>query len=245
MTKLNKFIAINKGIKASAYAAQTTFYQTLQKAPLLTGLIRTYRPLDEDDQDILPPERTAVQIKAEETLAQIADLMARPYDVEASVAWGNCMARADVVVGGTVLFEKAPVTFLLFLEKQLNDLLVLTRKIQTLPSDQEWHWDTGRGLYVTEPIETRRTKKVPRNHEMAPATKEHPAQVRVYEEDKVVGIRTTIHMSGALPETRRDQLANRIQELLLAVKAAREEANGTDVDDVHIGDKLFRYLFGS
>lgn len=87
-----------------------------------------------------------------------------------------------------------------------------------------------------------RAKKIPRNHVLAEATKEHPAQVQVYMEDVPEGDWTTVKFSGALPATRVKTLLDRLTALQHAVKYAREEANGTEVTDRAAGDAVFGYL---
>ena len=64
----------------------------------------------------------------------------------------NCNARADVKVDDTVIVKDAPVTFLLFLEKQLNDLKTFVGKIPTLSSDEDWTFDANANLYKTQSI---------------------------------------------------------------------------------------------
>jgi hypothetical protein len=85
---------------------------------------------------------------------------------------------------------------------------------------------------------------VPRNHVKAEATEKHPAQVEVYHEDIVVGLWTKIAFSGAVPRKRVNELLSRVGKLQDAVKYAREEANGVEVADQRIGEKVFGYLLG-
>jgi hypothetical protein len=90
-----------------------------------------------------------------------------------------------------------------------------------------------------------RSKKIPRNHVVSEATKEHAAQVQVFTEDVPAGDWTTVKFSGALPATRVRQLLDRVEEVQRAVKYAREEANATEVSDRKAGDAVFGYLFGA
>ena len=87
-----------------------------------------------------------------------------------------------------------------------------------------------------------KTKKVPRNHVKAEATKEHPAQVEVYHEDVVVGHWRTVRFSGALPARRVNELTDRVERLQRAVKFAREEANLREVEQQEVGAKVFEFL---
>ncbi|TMR09303.1 hypothetical protein ETD86_44165 [Nonomuraea turkmeniaca] len=242
MAKLNQILAVEKGVKASSQRSVTDAYHTIQKAPLLSGLSRTYQPID-DEGEQLPPESTRVQVKAEQVLTDVAKALAKLFDVTATKDWTNTVAKADVIVDGQTLIEQAPVTFLLFLEKQLVDLHTFVSKLPTLDPAETWTLDPNSEAWRTEPVKTTRTKKVPRNHVLAEATDKHPAQVQVFTEDIVVGYWTKTAFSGALPARRVNELLARVQKLQDAVKYAREEANGTTVDDRQVGDAVFSYLF--
>lgn len=244
MTKLNQLIAIEKGVKAGAQRTLTDAYHAIQKTPLLSGISRTYQPKD-DDGDKLPPESTLVQVKVDEILDDVSVALTRLLDVVLTKDTTNRTAAADVVVDGDVLIKNAPVTYLLWLEKQLIDLHTFVAKLPTLDPADEWDFDAAAGVWRAKPVETTRTKKIPRNWVRADATKEHPAQVDVYHEDVIVGTWTTVKFSGAVPATRVGEILERVSKLTDAVKFAREEANGVDVADVHAGAKIFGYLFGS
>ncbi len=241
MAKLNQIIAVEKSVKARAHANLTEAYQQLQKPALLAGISRTYRPKDEEGER-LPPESTRVQVQAETMLRGAAAALTELFDVTLTKDAANCEARADVVVDGVVLVPKAPVTYLLFLEKQLVDLTTFLRKLPLLDPSESWHPDPSQDCYATEAVETLRTKKVPRNHVKAEATEKHPAQVEVYYEDITVGYWRTVKFSGALPARRVAELTERVEKLQRAVKFAREEANGHAVTQHHVGEALFAYL---
>ncbi|HSA50571.1 MAG TPA: hypothetical protein VLH10_10740 [Yinghuangia sp.] len=243
MTKLNQIIAVEKGVKSKSAQELTAAGQDLQKPTLLSGISRTYQPKDEDGEQ-LPPESTRVQVKAEDVLRTTAATLTRLFDVTATKDWANCDARADVVVAGTPLLRDVPVTYLLFLEKQLVDLHAFVRKLPVLDSAESWTQDPSTDAWRTEPVRTVRTKKVPRNHVKAEATAEHPAQVEMYFEDVAVGYWTTVKFSGALPARRINELLDRIEKLQNAVKFAREEANSAEVTDRTVGAVVFDYLLG-
>ncbi|GIH78552.1 hypothetical protein [Planobispora longispora] len=243
MTKLNQILAVEKGVKSDVQRKVTDAYHTIQKTPLLSGIARSYQPID-DEGEQLPPESTRVQVQVEAVLKDVSTTLSRLFDVTATKDWANCTAKADVTVDGTVLLSGVPVTYLLFLEKQLVDLHTFVSKLPTLDPSEAWTLDENTDSWRTEPVKTTRTKKVPRNHVLAEATDKHPAQVQVYNEDVVVGYWTKVSFSGALPQRRVNELLTRVQKLQDAVKYAREEANGIEVTDRRIGEAVFGYLFG-
>lgn len=241
MTKLNQIIAVEKGIKSGALRELAELNRQLGKAPLLSGLTRTYQPKDEDGEQ-LPPESTRVQVQSEAVLAQVQAVMSRLFDITATKDWANCIARADVVLEGEPLLRGVPVTYLLFLEKQLADLHTVLRSLPVLDAAENWTWDEVTDTYRTDPARTVRTRKVPRNHVVAEATDKHPAQVQVYTEDVPAGYWTTTKFSGALPARRVNQLIDRLTRLQHAVKFAREEANTLEVTEEKVGAAVFGWL---
>lgn len=243
MTKLNQIIAIEKGSKNRINDDITKTYHAVQKPALLAGISRTYQPkIDGDEQ--YPAEATRVQARATEMLTDTARLMTELFDLTLTKDVANCAARADVkLANGTVVLSNVPVTHLLFLEKQLTDLHTILKKIPVLDPSESWRWDQASNAYATNPMQTVKTKKVPRNHVKAEATKEHPAQVEVYHEDVVVGTWSTIKFSGALPAERLATVLGRVEALQAAVKAAREEANGIEVVEQKEGKAVFDFLF--
>ena len=243
MAKLNQIIAVEKGIKSKSFQELTEAHHGVQKPALLSGISRAYQPKDEDGEQ-LPPESTKVQIRTEEILREVAATLTRLFDVTATKDATNCVAKANVVVDGTTLLADVPVTYLLFLEKQLTDLHTFIKKLPVLDAAEAWTFNDSADCWSTEPVRTIRTKKVPRNHVKAEATEKHPAQVEVYYEDIPVGYWTTVKFSGALPAKRVSELLDRVEKLQNAVKFAREEANNTEALDRHVGETVFGYLFG-
>jgi hypothetical protein len=243
MAKLNQIIAVEKGVKSRSFAELTEAHHALQKPTLLSGISRTYRPKDEEGEQ-LPPESTKVQVKSEEVVRQTAAILTRLFDVTASKDWANCIAKASVVVEGRTILPDVPVSYLLFLEKQLTDLHTFIKKLPVLDASETWGFDASADCWATEPVQTLRTKKIPRNHVKAEATEKHPAQVEVYYEDVTVGFWRTIKFSGAMPAKRVNELLERVEKLQAAVKFAREEANGIESSEQKIGEKFFEYLLG-
>ena len=240
MTKLNQIIAVEKGVKSKAERDFTDAHHIVQKTALLSGISRTYQPKD-DDGDQLPPESTKVQVHAEDVLDHVAVALTRLFDVTLTKDTANAFAKADLKVDGQVIAVDVPVTYLLFLEKKLVDLRTFVSKLPTLDPAETWSSDPS-GVWAANPAQTAKTKKIPRNHVKAEATQQHPAQVEMWYEDTTVGYWTTKKFSGAVPAQRVQDLVARVDALTESVKFAREAANSVEVNDVHIGKKVFEYL---
>lgn len=241
--KLTVILGLLKGAKSRTHVNVSNLHHQSTKTGLYSGQIRTYAPRD-DDGERIPAQSQQVQLKASDVLGELAAQVGRHWDLELWRDEGNMAARADVVVDGQVLFAKLPATFLLFMEKQLNDWRTVVTKLPTLDPGDTWTLDETTGLHQTEPVKTASTKKILRNHQLSPATDKHPAQVTTYNEDVPVGDWTTVKLSGALTVPRQRELVERLDKLVDAVKSARERANLTEVEEVKAADALLDYLLG-
>lgn len=243
MTQLNQILAVEKGVKSRTEKDLTAAYHAIQRTNALAGLSRTYQPKDEDG-DRLPSESTNVQVKVEDILKQVAEASTNLFDVTFAKETTNTQATANVVVDGQTLLSDVPVSYLLFLEKQLVNIHTFVSKLPTLDPAETWTLNAANGQYEAAPTQTVRTKKVPKNWVKAEATDKHPAQVEIFHEDVIVGTWTAKKFSGAVPSTRVTQLINRVEALQSAVKFAREQANSATVVDRKAGETVFGYLFG-
>lgn len=241
--KLNQVLAIEKGVKSASYNTLTGLDKKAQKSALYEGRARTYKPLD-DDGEVFPPENQKVQLKSPDILRSIQDSLFEYFDIVFTKDSANLQAIADVRVEGKVILENVPVTYLLFLEKQLTDLKTMIGRMPSLDPAEAWVWDDGQSSFRTDPVKSAKTKKIPRNHVKAEATEHHPAQVEVYHEDVVVGYWTSIKYSGALSQTRKDSLVERVDKLHRAVKIAREQANSAEVTKKYASEAVFDYILG-
>ncbi|HYT89934.1 MAG TPA: hypothetical protein VEL76_14605 [Gemmataceae bacterium] len=243
MPKLNQIIALTAGKKGHAHKIITEAYQALQKTGQLEGISRTYKPRD-DEGEQLPPEKKLVQLKVPDAIRTVTAALTELFDVVATQDAANCVAKANVVVDGNALLKNVPVTTLLFLEKQLVDLHTFVEKLPTLDPGEAWSYNEDVDHYASEPYQTTKTKKILKNHVKAEATKEHPAQVETYTEDVVVGYWTTLKFSGAVPARERNDMLGRVRKLQEAVKSAREEANNAEVELKKLAGPIFQYVFG-
>lgn len=242
MGKLNQVIAVVSGKKSAALESITAAYHKMQKSPLFDGLIKTYRPRDEDG-DKLPSERNPVQAKVGDLIDDTSKCLIEMYDIVATQDKANCGAKADVIVDGQEILKDVPVTTLLFLEKQTTDLKTFVSKLPTLDPSQKWEYDSNADCYATVPLETTRTKKISKPIVLYEATKEHPAQVQLVTEDVLAGYWETIKFSGAIPAKERNEMLERVRKLHDAVVVAREQANSAEVKEMQIGKMLLSFVF--
>ncbi len=239
--KLNQVIAIEKGVKGRAYSELTELNKICQKPDLFHGFSKHYEKKAEEAED-LPAESKKVQFKVDDVLKTVTISLSELFDVTASKDWGNMSAKASVKVDGETILEGVPVTYLLFLEKQLTDLRTFVSNLPELEEAETWSRDEASSLYKTGAISTHRTKKVQRPIVLYQATPEHPAQTQMITDDVIAGWWKTEKHSGALPKARKKTIAEKVETFIKAVKFAREEANGVDINTVSVGSKIFGYL---
>lgn len=244
MAKLNQIIAIEADAKKHAAEGMAAATALFKKPALFSGLTKTYEPKTEEGEK-LPSETADVQYRVGNVVATVAELMTRAMDLTATKDDANCNARGDVVVNGKVLLTAIPATQLLALERRLDELEKFVKTIPVLDNTLPWESqpDLNTGLFRTAPVQSVRTKKVPQVLVLYPHTDKHPAQTDKWMEDVPVGTYTKVEFSGAWPRTQVDKAINKIHQLMAAVKAAREEANGTVVTDQKVGDKVFEFVF--
>ena len=241
--KLNQVLAIESGVKTSVNSKISALHHKSTKDALYSGLEKTYRALD-DNGAMLPPESQKIQLRSSAVIAEARSTWGELFDITYAKDKANCEAKADVKVGDTVLLDAVPVTYLLFLEKQLQNILTFVSKLPVLDAAEKWTWDPNFEAYSTEPVETHRSQKISKPVVLYEATPDHPAQVKEAYEDNIVGYWKRIKYSAALSVEDRSVFESRAKELLQAVKVARAEANATtNAKREAIGVTLFGYIF--
>lgn len=248
--KLHQILAASRGVATETERLLMLAAHGLgavgEQSPL-SGISRTYKPRDEQG-DQLPPKRQDVQIRVEaEVMPMIADAVTKLLDLNYTRDEGNVRARADVVLRGKVLLPSVPATQLLSLENALGKLRGTINALPVLDPAETWAWDAARNVYATEPTQVASSKPVPQVMELSPAVIKDgvgiPAQVYRYEITKPVGDWTEIKFSGCMEAQRKEEILRRLAELQTAVKYAREEANRIDVEQKHCGAAIFDFLY--
>lgn len=243
-SRLNQTIAVESGVKSRVSKILTEAYKAVQHPALFEGFSKKYKPLTEDGETF-PNEAKKVQLDANNVIRSTTRALTELFDITATKDHANCVAKADVMVDGAALLKDVPVTYLLFLEKQLTDLHTFVSTIPVLDSAENWDWDGNSNVFRTAPTQTVRTKKVQKALTLLQPTDKHPGQAQLITEDVTVGNWEQVKFSGALQAPARAAIVAKIEKLQKAVKFAREEANTLHVADVTIGEKVFGWLLGS
>lgn len=243
--KLHQILAIESGVRTQTKKDLTAAHHGLQKTEMLFGLVKSYEALD-DEGEILPDETKLVQTRSSEVLKHTFNILRKLYDTTAVRDFANCNAKADVTLSdGTVLLKDVPAIYLLWMEKQLEDLHTFVSKLPILPADTEWAFDEKQNCFKSPEQKTARKVKVPYPLVLSPATDKHPANVVEKTRDEIVGYFKTIKYSGAMKAKDVSQMKERVEELQRAVKFAREQANTVEAPKQEIGDSILSFVFGS
>ena len=244
MPKLNQINAIVTARKGEAEKTVTELYKLIQKEQLFAGRERTYRPVDEVQGQKLPSESQKVQQRADDLIKLAAAKWTELWNLVLTQDTGNQSAKADIIVDGKALLASVPITSLLFLDKQVNDLETFVSKLPTPDPAEEWTHDPNSGLLRGKASESLRTSKEPTVIVKYEATKEHPAQTELYMKDLPVGTWTQILYSGCIQADRKNAILARIRKLQDAIKLAREQANLLEVERQKAGEALLAFVFG-
>lgn len=242
MPQLNKVLAVEKGKKTILHKEITELHHATQKAPLVNGHHKVFTPT-EDEGETFPDDVQHVQYRTMEVVEQACERLTDLLDVTATRDWANCQAKADVVLDGEVFLEQVPVTFLLFLEKELHDLHTFVAKMVELDPGEKWTLDPNSGLFRSDPVKTHKTKKLQRPIVLYDATEHHPAQTQLITDDVVIGHWTTTKFSGAIPRPDKKKFLERIRKLEEAVKFARVQANSIEATEQRVGRKVLDFVF--
>lgn len=240
--KLNQIIAIGNGEKSKSKKVITKVYQKLGKELLFEGLTKTYKPIDEEGEKF-PKEEKLVQYTVKEAIEEVSEALKSMINIVATQDYANCNAKADIIVDDNPILKDVPVTHLLFMEKQLEDLNTFVNSLPVLDPSEKWMFSEEANYYITEEKETIRTKKTPEVIVKYEATEKHPAQTELIYTDKPVGYWNTIKFSGCISKKDKENMLGKIRKLQNAVKLAREEANSIKVEMKNYGDAILDYIF--
>lgn len=242
---LSQVVAQRPDIQKRATRLLADAHHALQVPALLEGNSGVYEPKHEDGEK-LPDEFKAVTVTVREMARQTRDALVDLFDITAARDFTNgpeSGAVADVEVNGETLVANAPVPFLLWLERQLDDIRTFVDKLPTLDPGITWELHDSRGVYRSAPEVKIRQVNIPRTHVLFEPTEHQPGQGQIYQETVGIGKWTRRKFSGAIPVDEKRELQSRVAALHAAVQAARERANRVEAKDPRPGDTVLDFLF--
>lgn len=241
MPKLHQVIALANGKRSQVQSAVTAVYKQIQKGQLFDGLVRTYRPELEDEQQ-LPAESKGVQATWKRCVDSTVKHWSQLLNITATQDYANCEAKGTIRVDGKVILADVPVTHLLFLEKHMTDVRTVFGALPVLDVAEKWEFDPNKGYFTTSLQQKTRTRKVPKTLVKYEATEHHPAQTERYDEDVVCGYWDTVMMSGRIPAQDKEKMLERVDKIIEGIKLAREEANQATAEKIETARPIFDYI---
>lgn len=244
MAKMHELLAVLSDASTAAGAILSETQATFSKrADHFKGQTRAVTFFDEDRASENSVETkeivTSVGDKLDYTFARVA----RYWDALFQMEKTNGEAKADLVVGAVTIAEDVPATFLLGMETRLKELRNVLLQIPTLAPELSWTPDAGDpGVYVSPPQVNFKTEKTLRHKVLYEATDKHPAQIEKWSEDRPVARIETTHRSAMLSPGEKAKLLERTDNLIAAVKKARQRANTVEVINEQIADAMFGYI---
>jgi len=244
-SKLHEILAVENTTKKKAGIILAETKKTFQeKKDHFDGLERVYHPLD-DNGDMIAPEVKELVTTVGEKLDYTKKTLVSSIDVTLAKEATNSsgIAKAELKIGDNT-FGELSATSLLALEQNLTQVRDLFKTIPTLDPTKVWvpADDRGEGIFRTNVEKKYRSVKKPTPMVMYEATKEHPAQVQILNEDVRVGHYEATYYSGRITPAKKAEILERVDTLISAVIKARCRANNVDVVDLKIGNKIFDYI---
>lgn len=248
MTQLHELLAIEGDLKGEKDKIKDETINTFSKKPnLFLGSIKTLTMFDESraEEEAAGSEIIEIQTTVAEKLKYMSGAFVRFWDAKLQKEKANQEAKADIVIDGKAILEDVPVTFLLTMEDELKQMRKVYDAIPTLQPGIDWVEDKqkGKGYYKSvNPVVKHKTEKSIESKIIVPVTKEHPAQVREWTEDKPVGKYTTQNWSGMISPAEKSVILGKLDKVLRAIKKARQRANNQETTSVEIGKTIFNYI---
>ena len=190
-TKLHELLAVESNLDGQAGKTRAELMKTFaDKRHLFTETRVTFKPLEEGAAAVTE-QQSDIQTTVADEVKWVSKILAKAWDAAYQIDMANTLAKANVVDedGGAILLKDVPATALLQLEKRLKELHEFIVTIPTLDPAKGFKpdEDRGKGIYRALDVTKPRTKKVFVPLVLAPATKEHPAQVKEGWEDRPIG----------------------------------------------------------
>ncbi len=244
--QLHELLAVEGDLKGEKEKIKEETKATFSKKPgHFMESVKTLKMFDEDRKNEEGIDRHEMTSTVPDKLTYNSKAFIRYWDVKLQKESANQQAKADVVVDGIVLLEEVPVTFLLGMEEEMKQLRKVYDAIPTLSPGYTWELDSQRGkhIYRTQyPVETHKTERTLQYRVVVQATKEHPAQVKEWNEDKPVGNYVTKTWSGMLSSAEKSAMLGKLDKIIRAVKKARQRANTQETQKLHVGKKIFDFI---
>lgn len=252
MPRMHELLAIDTQVKGQAQAATADLKNTFEKKRH-SHFVHKITTFKSNKEGVEPKVEQAqeLQTTVRRELKWLGDKLAAALDIGHQVDVGNTLAKADVVLDdGTTLLKDVPGISLLQIGHRLKELQDFVATIPTQDPAQGFKRDEkmsaeGDAVAKALDVEKPRTEKIHDWIIAAPATKEHPAQVKDITRDVVIGTVLVQEWTGLITTGEKGDMLDRVEEVARAVKAARSRANELElnVKTNRVGKQILDYVF--
>ena len=246
--KLHELLAVEGDLGGKAKKLLDEAQHTLARQPdHFTALATRTEYFDEARaQDENTEEYSEMVTTVADKLRGLIDPMVNHLDAMMQKELTNQTAKADLILGGEIIARDLPGTFLLSLETYFKRVREVYNDIPVLRPGVKWEPDSANeNVYIAPEATTFRNEKVRVSDIVAPATPQHQAQVDIYHEDKKVARIIKTESSGNLTPLDKSRIIGRLDDLIRAIKQARQRANTAEVVNGQLGGELMAYIHGS
>jgi len=246
MAQLHELLAVEGDLKGEKEKIRDEAIHTFSKKPAhFLGLLKKLEMYSDSRKNEEGEERLELVTTVKDKLAYLSTSFIRFWDAKLQKESANQRAKADIIVDEKVFLKDVPVTFLLAMEEELKQLRKVYSSIPTLAPGFSWVKDDalGKDIYKNEHVVIKqKTEKTVAHKILVPASKEHPAQVEKWTEDKAIGRYVTEDWSGMISSTEKSILLGKVDNILRAIKKARQRANNEEITKIEVGKVIFDYI---
>lgn len=244
--QLHKLLAVETDLKnVSAKIKNETITTFNKRDDHFEGFSKTFTALNADHEHLNTTENKEVSTTVADKLKYAQDAILKSINATVSKEETNSSGSAKAMLTvGDVSFGELSATSLLFLEKEISQIRKVYSAIPTLDPSKKWERDemTEKAIFESPVVKTFRTSKEEDYRTVAPATKEHPAQVVKVTKDVTIGSYETTFKSGKITPLAKSKMLAKLDNLLLAIKSARSVANQAEVVKADVGNKILDYI---
>lgn len=246
MTKLHELLAVDSDLSGRAQRIMDEAKDTFtNKQDRFTGFYKSLRMFDDSREGENTDESKQVVTTVGEKLSHVRTMVGKHYDALLQKEMANTQAKSDIILDGEVIANDVPATFLLAMETRLKGLRQVVEFIPTLRPGFNWteRDDLGAGIFAANAPVSFKTEKFTDSRVLYEATKEHPAQIDTWNADRSIGRIEMEHLSGMITSAEKSRILTNVDNMIGAIKKARQRANTVEVENAKIADALFSRIF--
>lgn len=248
MGKLHELLAVEASLEGACGKIIQETTKVFKDGTLFQGALKKLEMFAEEDK---ASDEITGRLERSTTVGEKLEYMRESvenyFDCVFQKDNANQMARADITVDGVEIAKNIPATYLLAMEKRLKQLRPIFDEMPTLPQGTKWELspDEGEGVYrASEPVISFKTRKTRKSMIVAPADKNHKAQVEVWDDVENCGKYIQTHTSGAVTPADKSHYLKRFDKLLRAIKQARQRANCVEIKSDKVAHDLIEFIIG-